>query len=366
MPTERSLTESERLFQLVANTAPVMIWMSGVDKLCNYFNQPWLEFTGRSLEAELGNGWSEGVHPDDLQQCLETYTREFDRRVPFRMTYRLRRHDDEYRWILDQGVPRFDWNGEFAGFIGSCIDVTEQKHAEDALTWMNQRLLEVQEEERSWLARELHDDINQRIGLLALNLESLKNDLAPEQIVLRQRIAEEGERVSRLATDIQGLSHRLHSSKLRLLGLEAAAHGFCRELQARENVQIDVRSEQFPEKLPEDVALCLFRVLQEALQNAVRHSRSKKFQVALVGSSTQIKLTVRDWGAGFRFDDTSTDRGLGLTSMHERLKLVGGRLSIESTVGVGTTVGATVPLRHEPDSRHAQRNPAENSAWISR
>lgn len=366
MPSEQSLTESERLFQLVANTAPVMIWMSGPDKLCNYFNQPWLEFTGRALEAELGNGWSEGVHPDDLLQCMNNYLEAFEHRAPFRMTYRLRRHDGEYRWVLDQGVPRFDWKGDFAGFIGSCVDVTEQKHAEDALTWMNQRLLEVQEEERSWLARELHDDINQRVGLLALNLESLSNDLAPEQSDLRGRIAEECERVSRLATDIQGLSHRLHSSKLRLLGLMSAAQGFCKELEARENVQIEIGSEQFPDRLPEDIALCLFRILQEALQNAVRHSRSKRFLVNLVGSSKDISLTVKDWGVGFQFDETSKNRGLGLTSMHERLKIARGRLDIESSEGGGTTIRATVPLRDEPGPQTAPDGATQNPAWTSR
>ena len=116
---ERAMRESEERFRLIASAAPVMIWMSGVDKLCIYFNQPWLEFIGRSLEAEMGNGWAEGVHPEDLGQCLETYTRAFDRREPFRMEYRLRRHDGDYRWILDHGVPRFSPDGSFAGHIGS-------------------------------------------------------------------------------------------------------------------------------------------------------------------------------------------------------------------------------------------------------
>ncbi|HXW61804.1 MAG TPA: MASE1 domain-containing protein, partial [Candidatus Acidoferrales bacterium] len=122
-----SLHESEERFRLVANTAPVMIWMSGVDKLCNYFNDPWLQFTGRSFQQEQGNGWAEGVHSEDLQRCWDTYAKAFDRREPFEMEYRLRRHDGEYRWILDLGVPRFNADGSFAGYIGSAIDVTERK-----------------------------------------------------------------------------------------------------------------------------------------------------------------------------------------------------------------------------------------------
>ena len=117
---EIQLREGEERFRLVANTAPVMIWMSGTDKLCNYFNQRWLEFTGRPLEAELGNGWAEGVHPEDFSRCMDTYTQAFDRREPFQMEYRLRRHDGEYRWLSAIGVPRFNPDHSFAGYIGSC------------------------------------------------------------------------------------------------------------------------------------------------------------------------------------------------------------------------------------------------------
>ena len=134
--------ESEQRFRHVANTAPVMIWMAGTDKLCNYFNEPWLHFTGRALEAELGNGWADGVHPDDLPRCLHTYTDSFDRREPFRMEYRLRRYDGEYRWILDTGVPRFTEERQFTGYIGSCIDVTDRKVAEETVADLERRLLE--------------------------------------------------------------------------------------------------------------------------------------------------------------------------------------------------------------------------------
>jgi len=129
---EEALLESEEQFRLVANTAPVMIWMSGTDKLCTYVNTPWLDFTGRSMDAELGNGWTESIHPEDLQQCFDTYSQSFDRQDKFKMEYRLRRHDGEYRWILDNGVPRYAQEGTFAGYIGSCIDVTDSKRAEEA------------------------------------------------------------------------------------------------------------------------------------------------------------------------------------------------------------------------------------------
>ncbi len=137
---ENDLQESESRFQFVADAAPVLIWMAGVDKLCTFFNKPWLQFTGRSMEQELGNGWAEGVHQDDLERCLQVYTSAFDARQPFVMQYRLRRDDGEYRWISDQGVPRHDAQGTFAGYIGSCVDVTELMTKDEALRQSEERM----------------------------------------------------------------------------------------------------------------------------------------------------------------------------------------------------------------------------------
>ena len=130
---EESLRESEERFQIAADTAPVMIWMSGLDKRCAFFNKPWLEFTGRTMEEELGDGWTEGVHPEDYNRCREVYVTSFEAHEPFKMEYRLRRHDGEYRWLLDHGIPRFSSSGAFLGYIGSCIDITERIEIEEAL-----------------------------------------------------------------------------------------------------------------------------------------------------------------------------------------------------------------------------------------
>jgi PAS domain S-box len=137
---QTELLESESRFRIMADAAPVLIWVAGVDKLCTFFNKPWLDFTGRSTEQELGNGWAEGVHRDDLQKCLAVYAEAFDARQPFVMQYRLRRNDGEYRWISDQGVPRYDEQGKFAGYIGSCVDVTELMTKDEALRQSEERM----------------------------------------------------------------------------------------------------------------------------------------------------------------------------------------------------------------------------------
>jgi PAS domain S-box-containing protein len=173
---EQTLRESEQRFRLVANTAPVLIWMSGTDKFCTFFNQCWLDFSGRTLEQESGNGWVSGVHPEDLERCLRIYSGAFDARVDFEMEYRLKRFDGKYRWIVDYGVPRFESDGTFCGYIGSCVDITDRKATAESLEVLSGRLINAQEEERGRIARELHDDFSQRLALLGIGLSRLWKD----------------------------------------------------------------------------------------------------------------------------------------------------------------------------------------------
>jgi PAS domain S-box-containing protein len=338
-----AMREGEERFRLVANVAPVLIWMSGPDKLCNYFNQPWLEFTGRPIELELGNGWAEGVHPEDLERCLDTYTKAFDGRESFKVEYRLRRHDREYRWLLGTAVPRFNRDGSFAGYIGSCIDITERKRGEEALASVSRRLIEAQEQERARIARELHDDIVQRLALIAVELEKLHQEL-PNPPKIRSRIGELHNQTSAIATDIQTLSHELHSTKLEYLGIEATLRGFCKEFGKQHKAEIDFKSHDLPSPLSPDISLCLFRVLQEALQNSAKHSGARHIEVRLWATSNEIHLMVRDSGIGFDNEAAKRRGGLGLISMEERLKLLQGTFSVESEPEGGTTIRARVPL----------------------
>jgi PAS domain S-box-containing protein len=209
---EAELRESEARFRLVADSAPVMIWMSGTDKLCTYFNKPWLDFTGQSIDHELGNGWAEGVHPEDLSSCMVTYILAFDRREAFRMEYRLRRHDGEFRWVSDTGVPRFDPDGSFAGYIGSCIDVTEQRRAEEQLRQTQDDLARVTHVvAMGELAAAIAHEVNQPLTAIVTNanfsLRQLKTS-NPNLVELRAAITEivnDGARASAVVARIRGL-----------------------------------------------------------------------------------------------------------------------------------------------------------------
>jgi PAS domain S-box-containing protein len=342
---EEAIRESEERFRLVADTAPVMIWTAGTDRKYSYVNKTWLDFTGCPLEAELGDDWAGGLHPDDSSRSFQTYVEAFDRREPFEMQYRLRRHDGQYRWLSAIGVPRFNPDHSFAGYIGSAIDVTERKLAEESLADVGRKLIEAHEEERTWIARELHDDVNQRMALLAIELDRWNQQLPPSAVELHDHIHHASQRISDIAADIQALSHRLHSSKLEYLGLVAAAKSFCKELSEQQKVEIDFSHAAIPRVVPKEISLCLFRVLQETLQNAVKHSGVRHFKVELCGTEQEIQLTVSDLGVGFDLQDAIQRRGLGLISMRERMRLVSGVMSIKSQPGSGTTIHARVPLK---------------------
>jgi PAS domain S-box-containing protein len=355
---EQSLLESEKRFRLVANTAPVMIWSSGPDQLCDYFNQTWLKFTGRSLAAELGNGWTEGIYPEDVKACMDTYTRAFDARQPFELQYRLRRHDGAYRWIFAVAVPRFNENGSFAGYIGSCTDITDRKLAEEVLSTVGRRLIEAHEEERSRIARELHDDINQRLALLANGLQeyeqvtSTGNDWSQ-----KKDLHELWQLTNDIATDIQQISHQLHPSKLHYLGLASAVRDLCHEFSRQHKFEVDCVVRELPQDLEESVSLSLFRTVQESLRNVVKHSRARHVRVEMIHQANVVELSISDDGIGFDPELARNSHGLGLVSMRERLRSVSGELSIWSKPSLGTQVKGTVPDRARAIRDHKREDP---------
>ncbi len=321
---ESVIRESEERFRLVTNTAPVMIWMSGPDRSFSYFNKPWLDFTGRAPEVEVGNGWTLGVHPEDLPSYLEAYERAFDRRDSFHVQYRLRRHDGEFRWIFGTGVPRFNADGSFAGYIGSSLDITERKLAEQALASLGGKLILAQEEERTRIARELHDDINQQLALLSVALDELRRHPPDSIAAIQTRLEGLEADATRVSTSVNALSHRLHSSKLEYLGLVAALRSFCREFSNQHQVDAKFSHDPIPDGLPPEISLCLFRVVQAALVNALKHSGVTSFDVHLGSSIGGVHLSVRDKGVGFDVDKDARQRR-PRTDQHAREGAVRGR-----------------------------------------
>jgi PAS domain S-box-containing protein len=318
--------------------------MSGKDKLCTFFNQRWLDFTGRTMEQELGEGWTAGVHPEDLDRCLGLYSAAFDARVDFAMEYRLRRNDGEYRWIDDRGVPRFDSDGTFCGYIGSCSDITERKTFESSMRALTGRLISAQEEERARIARDLHDDFSQRLALLGIELGQLSMNLPASALGARDKIHKMLHNMREMATDLHTLSHHLHSSKLEHVGLVSALKALCSEMGEKHQIEIHFSGPQSSSKLPKDVALCLFRVAQEALGNVIKHSGTKGAEVELSENEHGIRLHIQDSGRGFDINDQNPDAGIGLIGMSERLRLVGGRFMVRSEPRKGTEIFAEVPL----------------------
>ena len=359
---EAILRESEERFHLMADNAPTLIWVSGTNKLCTFFNRGWLNFTGRSMEQEVGNGWISGVHEDDVERCVNIYNVAFDTHADFTMEYRLRRHDGEYRWIADNGVPRFGSNGVFCGYIGSCIDITDLKLSEMSLRNLTGRLIHAQEEERARIARELHDDISQRMAFLQIGLEQFEQNMPTLTPTGKKQLQDLADVASEMSTDLHGMSHQLHPVKLDLQGLVPAITGFCREFSNQQGLPVVFLHRDVPgQKIPKDVALCLFRIVQEALRNVAKHTDSSEAKVEVYGHGDGIDLCVSDSGAGFNPERVYAKGGLGLISMRERVRSIGGQLTVESQPPDGTRIRVCVPLPEDPaqsasDSKHYETN----------
>ena len=373
---EALLRESEARFRALADTAPVLVWMSGLDKGCTYFNQPWLTFTGRTYEQERGAGWAEGVHPDDMAHCLATYEQSFDARIPFSMEYRLRRADGIYRWVLDIGIPRLTPQGEFVGYIGSCVDITEQR-----------LLLEREQQARA----EVEAALRQRDGFFSLAAHELKNPLTSllGNVQMLQRRAERDpallERYEHNLTAIRNQGQRLASMINGLLDVARIELGQL----ALERGPLDLRAlalrvvdESQPSLVRHSLTLeagegplvvegdevRLEQVLQNLIQNAVKYSpQGGAVRVRLERDGAWARITVRDEGIGIpadalphlftRFYRASnaarhaiSGTGIGLHVVKEIACLHGGTVEAASVEGRGSTFTVSLPLgaRDEP------------------
>jgi PAS domain S-box-containing protein len=348
--TEDALRESEQRFRLAAYAGKMFSyeWDAATDVLARSGEYAEMLCTDEVTHLTTGLKTFLKVHPDDREKVSAADAALSAENPDLRVSHRMAGPDGDAIWVERTGRAHFDKDGKILRIVGMVTDITERKTAEAALADVSRRLIEAQEQERSRIARELHDDIGQRLALLAVELEQLHQGL-PDLAEVRSRTGELHKQASELATDIQTLSHELHSTKLEYLGAVAAMRDLCRELGEQTKVKIDFKSQDLPQPLPPNISLCLFRVLQESLRNALKHSGASQVEVDLRGTPAEIHLVVSDRGVGFDSKAAKVSPGLGLVSMEERLKLLQGAFSIESKPKHGTTIRARVPLSSGSD-----------------
>ncbi|MBI4525411.1 MAG: PAS domain S-box protein [Deltaproteobacteria bacterium] len=483
-----TLRRSQERYRTMADALPVLVWQSGTDKLCTYFNRGWLEFTGRTMEQELGNGWVEGIHPDDLRRCLDTYNSAFDRREPFVVEYRLRHRSGEYRWILDRGAPQFSSDGTFLGYIGGAVDTHDRKQAEQALreseqqvrhalefnqavmanmaegfytldsrglvTYMNPaaerlfgwrsaellgrkmhdmthyqhpdgspfpadecaglqvlqngkvlsdyeevfirkdgtffpvvssfspiksegvivglvvvfrdmtaekraeealhrsreelralaaRLQAAREEERTQLARDIHDELSGTLTALKMDLSLLPDRVAKDHSLFLEKLSSMSGLVDRTLDRVHTIVTELRPAVLDKFGLVAAIEWQTGEFQDRSGIacQTHLPTEEIP--LEPERSTAVFRILQEALTNVARHANASKVVVDLRSEAGSLILEVRDNGKGIDENAIYAHNSMGMLSMRERALSFGGKTEVTRLPEGGTLVSVRIP-----------------------
>jgi PAS domain S-box-containing protein len=338
-PGEAKVTSHVPLGQLLEATK-ILLWEADVENWrFTYVSEHAKKILGYPLAKWYEPGFlASHLHPEDKHRIVcQRQSRIPDQKD---LTFRMFASDGRIVWVRTLiSLVSTDQDGKrMSGFM---VDVSESKHAEEALKDLGGRLIAAQETERSRIARELHDDFNQRLALLSIELEQLGKR---QKADLRQPCVKLQKQVQEMSADIQGLSHRLHPAKLDHLGLSAAIRSLCEELSANADLKIEFHQHRLPATIPKDVALCLFRIAQEALRNCIKHSGALKAQVVLSRTRDAIRLCVSDDGCGFDPKSKANERGLGFISMRERLHVVGGELHVYSEPQCGTRVEVSVPL----------------------
>jgi PAS domain S-box-containing protein len=297
---------------------------------------------GDNHNGQLGD-FRNHVHPEDLEAYETAVAEARDKRGPYAAEFRVVRKDGGSRWISAKGNFYFTPNGEPERMLGMATDITERKLAEETLASLSGRLIQAQEAERSRIAREIHDDYQQRLAMLSIDLEDLGQYLEQDSEG-SDRLRELWDRAGELGADLHSLSHRLHSSTLDNLGLVAALRSLCAEFSDYHSIDVNFVEENVPRNIPREVALCLFRITQEALQNVKKHSCADSAEVRVEGLERKIHLSISDRGAGFDQGVASRQSGIGIRSMEERVRLVGGQFSVHSRPMEGAKIDVWVPI----------------------
>ncbi|HXM68594.1 MAG TPA: PAS domain S-box protein [Candidatus Acidoferrum sp.] len=365
---EGRLRESEARFQAMADTAPVLIWMTGTDGLCNYFNKPWLEFTNRTMEQEVGMGWIEGVHPDDVQGCFDCFLPAFEARKPFTMEYRLRRADGEYRWVMESGIPRYTGGGEFTGYIGSNVDITELKSAEAERERLHQLEADLAHMNRvsmmGELAASLAHELKQPIAAALTNAKTclrwLRRDTpdVPEGCEAALRMINDATRAGEVIDRVRSL-YRRETSEREHLDLNEMIREMIVLLQDKANrTSISIRTELDP-GLPVITAdrVQLQQVLMNLMLNGIEAMKDANGEMTVTSKRTdggQLLISVSDSGIGLPsgevdrifkafFTTKAQGSGMGLSISRKIIESHGGRLWACANAERGATFQFTLP-----------------------
>jgi PAS domain S-box-containing protein len=344
MPQKEALRKSDDRLTRLLETTKSLVWEASEDWRFTYVSEQARRMLGYPVaEWYEPNFLTAHIHPDDRQRVLAVGLNQSAVTEDTDLTFRMVAKDGRVVWLrnlisVENGKPR-----NMRGFM---INVTETKRAEEALFDLGGKLITAQEEERRRVARELHDDLNQRMALLCIELEQLEQDLRQKQLRVRcEMLLNHAQEIS---SDIHRLSYKLHPTKLDHLGLVPAVKSLCEELSRNQKLKIQFRHEGFPATLAADVTLCIFRIAQEALRNCLKHSGAQAVQVVLAKTSSSVRLSISDNGSGFDTNSDLMKRGLGFISMRERTRLVGGEMQIYSQRERGTRIVACVPLSRAP------------------
>ncbi len=343
--TSSELQKDEARLRRLLETTKTLPWERNAGNTrFTYVGEQAIDLLGYSAEQWKEEGfWELHIHPADRSRVVSDFSRLSATADHFKCEYRMIAKDGRIVWIEDLVDVVREWSKP-AMMQGFMTNISERKQAATVLADLGGRLINAQEDERKRIARELHDDLNQRIALISIELEQVAqlSILAPGG--LANRLAGIKRKVSEISNEIHRMSYELHPSKLDHLGLAPALNGFCRELAKSRGIRIDFQQGSLPATLPRDITLCIFRVAQEALQNSAKHSGADEMTVELEASGERLELKVSDTGRGFATTPERMTKGLGLTSIQERVRQVGGEFRIVSEPTHGTTVHVTVPI----------------------
>lgn len=348
MPTE---------YRLLVENSPVMIWRSGLDAKCDYFNGPWLAFTGRKLEQEIGDGWAEGVHSEDFDHCVALYLDHFRRRQPFEMEYRLRRHDAVYRWILDRGVPFVDDTGTFAGYIGSCVDVDERRRAQEAQQQHDQEQLTLAKDFEKRVLAIVGHDIRDPLNAIQLAAHGLMYaDDASGVVTKNAEIVTRGvNRIQHIVEDLLDLSRVREGGGILIEPKPGDLRAMCQQMvDELEGIARD-RTITFDCEGDSHGAWDEHRLLQaisNLTSNAVQHGTpGSPVRLRLTGDEQRVAVEVRNEGtipaavlpcifepfrSGRHHGKRGDGLGLGLFIAHAIARAHGGAIEVDSSEGATT------------------------------